>query len=69
MLLQLKYFGLSNVREIDGISLFQISGREVFQSRLQRGTNSLDLTALSTGVYLMSIRTVSGIVLNQKFVK
>jgi len=51
------------------IKLFQISGREVFQSRLQRGTNSLDLTALSTGVYLMSIRTVSGIVLNQKFVK
>ncbi|PIF45901.1 putative secreted protein (Por secretion system target) [Chryseobacterium sp. 52] len=50
-------------------SLHTMEGRTLFDGNLQKGKNSVDTSALNTGMYLLTLRNLQGQVISKKIIK
>lgn len=55
-----------NSTEIESIEIFDINGKHIF---VNSGSNEINTNNLTSGIYILQVKTTSGVIHNSKFVK
>ncbi|HRZ42798.1 MAG TPA: T9SS type A sorting domain-containing protein [Bacteroidales bacterium] len=62
------HYSLAGEQEPTGLTLFDLSGREIIQSRAASMQGQIDVQALPAGVYVLKLTTAGGKIHTRKFV-